>query len=177
MKAHNKNDGMKTEVQWNKLNYKLKEGAKGIELWTNRYCGQIATYYNENEVEKMTEEDTQKYKQQQREINKIRRREYEERKEYKFIEIGEDIGFEKGKKSQFLEDLKTFGYKIVMVNIDEKGAILHYVVPNNIDIGYTGKFPYGKETVTGIVTDEEIDIQKLKKESWFPDKIRLVIIE
>ena len=167
---------MKTEKQWNELGYKVLNEA-GTTLWTNRHCGQIATYYSENEVEPMTQQDIEEYRNKQRKINREKRALYEATKEGKFISIGEEIGVEKGKKSQFLKDLKAFGYKIVMVDINEKDSILHYVVPNNIDVGYAGRFPYGREILTGIVTNQEVDIQELKRSNWFPDRIRMMIIE
>ena len=176
MKSHNKNDGLRTEKQWNELGYKVLNEA-GTTLWTNRHCGQIATYYSENEVEPMTEQDLEEYKKKRRKINRDRRELYIARKKEETFSLGVDRGIERGKKSQFLTDLKLFGYKIVMVNIDEKDAVLHYVVPNNIDTGYIGRFPYGREIVTGIVTDEEINVLELKKADWFPDRIRMMIIE
>lgn len=176
MKTHNKNDGLKIETEWNKLGYKVLDGT-GTMLWTNRHCGQVATYYSEDEVELMTEEDVKEYKKKQRKINRDRRELYIARKEEEAFSLGVDRGIERGKKEQFIKDLRIFGYKIVMVNILDRDEILHYIVPHNVGVGYTGRFPYGREIVTGVITDEEINISELKKEDWFPDKMRMMIIE
>lgn len=96
------------------------------------------------------------------------------------------IGREEGKKEQFLKDLKLFGYRLAIIHlrIDRYigGAYKEfskeiYVIPNNIGAGHIGKFPYGNRIVTGLVTDKEIDIQELKEKPWFPDTVKMMIIE
>lgn len=57
MRAANYCKGVKTERQWNLAGYKVKSGCDGERMWTNRFCGQIATYFGETEVEVMNPDE------------------------------------------------------------------------------------------------------------------------
>lgn len=169
MKAHDKNDGLRTQSEWGQLGYKLKEGATGVKLLINRYSEDVGRYYSENEVEE--EEEWVYHSKLSRAIQ--RRMEYEADKEERFIKVG----VKKGKKEQFLKDLDMFGYKIVMVYINEdpySKMILYYVVPKSINAGHIGKFPYDGGIVEGMVIDEKIDIEGLKELDWFPDRMKMM---
>ena len=55
-------DGAKTEKQWNDAGYKVKKNENGQECWTNRNCGATAIYYNNSQVEEMSEIEKLNYK-------------------------------------------------------------------------------------------------------------------
>ena len=57
----------KTENQWNKLKKKIKPNCEGVELWTNGYCVMTCFYYSPDQVEDMTEEEYNAYKDKVRE--------------------------------------------------------------------------------------------------------------
>jgi len=60
----------KTEIQWNKRGYKVKENVSGTCAWSNAYCVVMAVYYEPDEVEPMTEQDIEEYKAEQKEKRK-----------------------------------------------------------------------------------------------------------
>lgn len=81
MKVANRcKDVVKTEKQWNQLGFKLLSEKNGERMWTNQFCQIISTYYTEKEVEKMTEDefdawkenDRKKKNQRAKELRKIR---------------------------------------------------------------------------------------------------------
>lgn len=51
-----------TEKQWNYLGYKIKKGASGVLRWNNRYCAFKTYFFNENQVEQMTEVEIKAFK-------------------------------------------------------------------------------------------------------------------
>lgn len=69
---HAEFENFKTEKQWQKAGYKLTKNAKGIELWTNRFCEHTAYFYSPDEVEKMTDIDKIACKAAQKE-NKLKK--------------------------------------------------------------------------------------------------------
>lgn len=83
-------DNAKTEIQWNKLGYKVKPNS-GTLAWSNGYCAVMAYYYEEDEVEPMTEDEIREYKQKlrlQRKIAKEKRekREKEKQEFYEYLD-------------------------------------------------------------------------------------------
>lgn len=81
----------KTEIQWNKLGYKVKENVSGTCAWSNAYCVVMAVYYEPDEVEEMTYEDKLLYKlylKEKKERNEQERKEERERieKHHEYME-------------------------------------------------------------------------------------------
>lgn len=52
----------KTEIQWNKKHYKIKDNVVGTPAYTNRYCYNVAVYYEPNQVEPMNQNEIAIYK-------------------------------------------------------------------------------------------------------------------
>lgn len=63
-------ENAKTELQWNRLGYKVKKNTSGIEAWSNCYCGASYFYYESDEVELMTDDDKKKFKDKEKEKRK-----------------------------------------------------------------------------------------------------------
>lgn len=61
----------KTEKQWKKLGFVLKDGVTGVER-TQQY-GSRYTYYTENEVRPLTEEEKLQIKEKAREERRLQR--------------------------------------------------------------------------------------------------------
>lgn len=85
----------KTEIQWNKRGYKVKENASGTCAWSNARCVVKAFYYEPDEVEAMTDEDKLLYKgylKEKRERNEQKRKEEREHieKHHEYMEQKRD---------------------------------------------------------------------------------------
>ena len=72
----------KTEKQWNRLGYKIKENVEGVSAWSNAYCVVSAVYYEPYEVELMNEEDRIQYKAYLKEKRAIYEKERKRRQEH-----------------------------------------------------------------------------------------------
>ena len=54
MQQHEKDDGLKTKLQWMKEGYKVKKGVFGTLMWTNYLHKEKKVYYSRKEVRKST---------------------------------------------------------------------------------------------------------------------------
>lgn len=79
---HEEYKDYKTEKQWAKIGFKIKDNATGVELWQNQFCNSTFIYYSENEVVKMSDSEFELYKKERNKENyeryKIRKKEKEE---------------------------------------------------------------------------------------------------
>lgn len=77
----------KTEKQWNKIGYKVKEDVNGTCAWSNAYCVVMSVYFEPNEVEPMNEADIAKYKAYLKEKRAIYNKERKKKLEHmKYME-------------------------------------------------------------------------------------------
>lgn len=69
-----------TARQWAKQGYVQNPDASGIEMWTNRYCGQKAVYLTQQEVHKGTKEELKAFWHPEKQRNAQRKKELEAQK-------------------------------------------------------------------------------------------------
>ena len=76
MQQHEKDDGLKTKLQWMKEGYKVKKGVFGTLMWTNYLHKEKKVYYSRKEVRKSTVaiRDYKVHKQKEREKREETRR-------------------------------------------------------------------------------------------------------
>lgn len=69
-----------TAKQWEKQGKKIKDDAKGMRLYCNRYCQNYNQYYEPHEVRDMTDEELENYRTREKEKRKTSREKSELRK-------------------------------------------------------------------------------------------------
>ena len=162
----------RTENQWNKVGYKVNEGANGFWFY-------YWEYFNQEQVTQMTEEEFKSYKQEKRRLAQERKkaREEEDRRmleaEARRIEQKKQEHLEavEQKKNQMEKD----GTRLIKVYIDGEG---HYVyeAPDDVKIFDSVLVRFGKEgyirpgEVTAIV-----QVNEICNEWWFPKRLRKII--
>lgn len=188
--ANNVKENIKTERQWNMIDFKVKAGTEGERMWTNQFCGQISTYFRENEVEPMEPEEKTAWLENDRlrrneMARKSRRKRIEEEKRWKEQMKREIETYEREWKewreaaAVKIEELKTGSNRLAAVAIENYG-IYFYEVPADTKPETQGIFPFGvlDEQMPGVVRwiVPEEDLEKIGKEEWFPYRLKKMII-
>lgn len=182
----NSNAVLKTERQWNKDGYKLAEKVTGERMWTNQFCGHIATYYRDDEVIPMSVEEKQSWDEEDRKQRNERarlsrrRRIDEQKKEQEKIRLEEEAREKEWQewkaacKNKLLE-LEQTGNRLAVVYIDAVQDNYIYEVPHNMKEDEKGLFPFGSydKLYEGKIS-HFVEPQKLTKENWFPYGLKIM---
>ena len=170
---------VKTERQWNELGFKPLKDVSGERMWTNQFCGQCSIYFRENEVEKMTAEEFEDWKNSDRkkknerakESRKVRAEEQKRLEEqWKQEELAREREWQKlmcDRKNK-LDELKDSGNLLAVIRIGDEGHYI-YEVPNGSVVEEKGVFPFGNldEPRDGKIL-WFVDPEDVVKEEWFP---------
>ena len=142
MHNHKQYPDFRTVRQWAKEGFLPKKGAKGIELWSNRYCQHSYLYFGPDEVKAATAEQLKAFFKPERDIRNEKAR--ERRKRQKKIRQKEAEWLKK------YQQIETEREKFKNANKDviiDKNRILV------IDTATTGLDPYEDELLRISVLD------------------------